>query len=445
MRRNKLVLLFLLAATIFVFRIEFFLQSERERSVAPYIGPAVVEGEVAGDPERRASSLHAQIEVSRVNNGPAAGRLLSIFPPGAALSYGDRVTVRGKIELPEAFETDTGRVFDYSGYLRAHGVSALMQNATLVKREAGGWSVQVALYGLKHSFERAIERALPEPQSSLLQGITLGERRGISEELNRAFVVSGLVHVVVLSGYNISIVALAIFYLFGFLPRRAGLFAGAFAMILFVLMIGAGATALRALLMGLIGVLAQLLRRPRLALRSLGAAGAAMFLWNPAVFYDPSFVLSMLATFGLITLAPSVEKIFSFLPEWGVLHARSIAASTVAVQIYILPALLYYIGVLSFAALPANMAALPVVAGAMFGGFITGILGMINGTLAFLPALLTNMLLRWIEFVATTAASFPLSSTVIPAFPMWAAVVIYVPLTFIATRLYRSASPSRPN
>lgn len=444
--QSKYILLVLLAAAVFIFRIEFFLQDLRERSLGPYLGAAVVEGTVVNDPERRAANLHAHIEVSKINNKPVRGRLLAILPPDAELSYGGHAVIRGKIELPEPFETDTGRTFDYPGYLRARGISALMQNAVLVSAEAGEQSLQGGLYALKHSFERALQSLLPQQQSSLLEGITLGERRGISDELNRAFVVSGLVHVVVLSGYNISIVALAVFFLLGFLPRRVALVLGGFSMVLFVLMIGAGATALRALIMGLIGVLAQFLRRPRLALRSLGAAGAAMFLWNPAVLYDPSFALSVLATFGLITLSPAVEKILSFVPELRPLHVRSIAASTISVQLFVLPSLLYYMGVLSFVALPANVFALPAVAPAMFGGFITGILGMISPALAFLPALLTYLCLRWIEFVALGASSLPLSSATVSAFPLWVAVLAYLPMIWLAMNLYRrSVFPSRPS
>ena len=446
MQRSKVVFLFLFAALVFIIRIEFFLQNLRERSLEPYLGATLVEGVIVNDPERRVSSLHAYVEVSKIDNNPAEGKLLTVLPQDAQLHYGDRVVIRGKIELPEPFETDTGRTFDYPGYLQARGISALMQNAILVRVEAGGLSLQGGLYELKYSFERALARALPEPQNSLIQGITLGERRGISDELNRAFVISGLVHVVVLSGYNISIVALAVFFLLGFLPRRAALVAGGLSMILFVALIGAGATALRALIMGLIGVLAQFLRRPRAALHSLGVAGAAMLFWNPAVFYDPSFALSMLATFGLITLSPAVEKILSFVPELRPLNLRSIAASTVAVQLFVLPALLYYMGILSFVALPANILALPVVAYAMFGGFITGILGIVSPAIAFLPALVTDLALRWIEFVAIGTASLPFSSAAVSVFPLWAAVLAYLPMTWLAMNLYRrSAFPSRPS
>lgn len=435
---SKHILLVLLLAVIFIVRLEFFLQNEEQRNLLPHTGAAIIEGVVVNDPERRATALHAHVEVARINGNSAQGKLLAILPRETELFYNDRITLRGRLEAPERFETDTGRVFDYSGYLRAHGISARMQNAVLVKAREGGRSLQGALFGFKHSFEAALGRSIAEPRAALLGGIVLGEKRGLPDELMQAFVTSGLVHVVVLSGYNISIVALVVFSVFGFLPRRLGLLCGVVAMVMFVLLVGAGATAVRALLMGLIGVLAQFLRRPQLAMRALAVAASAMLFWNPFVWQDPSFVLSVVATFGLITLSPAVERRLQWIPEWKPLSVRSIASSTVAVQIFILPALLYYTGILSLVSLPANIVALPVVAYAMFGGFITGFLGMISDALALLPALVTDLLLRWILTVAGTAVSLPFASTVVSAFPFWIAGFAYVPLTIFAIRLYRS-------
>ena len=207
-------------------------------------------------------------------------------------------------------------------------------------------------------------------------------------------------------------------------------------MFFFVLMTGAGSTSLRAAIMACIAVLARYLRRPALALRSLGVAGVVLVLWNPlVVLYDPSFILSFLATFGLVALAPKVEQ---YLPQWLKKYpqVRSVAASTIAVQVYVLPALLYYTGIFSLVALPANILALPFIPFAMLAGFVAGVLGLIHPLLGLIPALLSDLVLRWMILVAQTAASLPLSHATLPAFPAWLAVLVYVPLTFVALKIY---------
>jgi competence protein ComEC len=187
--------------------------------------------------------------------------------------------------------------------------------------------------------------------------------------------------------------------------------------------------------MGMIAILARYLERPTDALRALIVAAAGMALWNPPILlHDPSFILSVLATFGLITLSPSVERYFRYLPErFGL---RSIAASTISVQIFVLPMLLYLTGILSFLSLPANMLALPVVPFAMLMGFLAGVAGLVHPLLAFPFTFVADMLLKWMMLVATTEHALPFSSAVVAAFPAWIVAVLYAPLTWFAMRRY---------
>lgn len=436
----------LAGAALISFRFEQILATEQAAQLPRSVGEtAEVTGVVTNDPERRETSLHVYIAVKTVGDEQVQGTLLAILPRDEKISYGDTVVVHGNISTPEAFETDSGRIFDYPNYLRVRGVSVIMRYATVEQVEEGGWSLYAFLFSLKHSFETSLERILPEPNVSLMEGILLGARRGIPEDLTHAFVISGLIHVVVLSGYNISIVADAMLRALVFLPRTLRFVTGGTMMILFALMTGAGATTVRASIMGLIAILARYLNRPTSALRALGLAAFLMVVWNPlSLVYDPSFILSVLATFGLITLSPWVEgwlpKFFDRAPS-----IKSIAASTIAVQIYILPALLYFTGVLSFVSLPANILALPAVPFTMLFGFMSGLLGLLHPLLGILPGAVANVLLEWMLFVAYSTAAFPFSATIVAEFPAWVAVVVYVPLTLFAIKKFRASQTSLPS
>ena len=427
----------LAAAALGLVRADLFLQSERQQNLTTFVGEKTeVVGVVVNDPERRDTSLHVHIGVLTIDGRAARGKLLAQLPREQEVSYGDTVSVAGRVEEPQAFETDTGRIFDYRSYLRARGISAVMRYAVLESKTEAPLSLPKVLFSIKHAFTNSLERIFAEPQGSLLQGLLLGERRGLPQELTNAFIASGLIHVVVLSGYNISIVADGVLRIFAFLPRTLGFSLGGATIFLFVLMIGSGATAVRALIMGLIAILARYFGRSALALRALAVAAGGMVLWNPtSLLFDPSFILSVLATFGLITLSPWVEsklpKFFSRVPQ-----IHSIAASTIAVQIYVLPALLYMTGVLSLFALPANVLALPAVPFAMGFGFSAGLLGLIHPLLALPAALVTDLLLRFVMFVATAAHALPFSATVVATFPLWVAIVAYIPLTALALSLY---------
>jgi competence protein ComEC len=365
-----------------------------------------------------------------------------VLPRDTALQYGDRVEVRGLLEEPKEFETNGGRTFDYPGYLQARGIAALLSRAELRESEEGAPSILRSLYALKHAFERGLERVMEEPAASLMEGLLLGNKSGLPEPLTQAFIIVGLIHVVVLSGYNIGVVAewtLRFFALF--MSKRVALAAVAIIIVLFALMAGGGMATVRACVMGLLAILARYLNRPAAALRALFAAGVLMVLYNPLVLTDVGFILSFLATFGLITMSPWVESKLQFLPAGGV---RSTAATTIAVQLYVLPALLYFTGVLSFVSVPVNVVVLPFVPLAMLLGFVAGVLALAHPYLALLPALAADTLLNAAMSLAAFAAGLPGASATIAAFPVWVALAAYVPLTAWAIWLQRqSATPAQ--
>ncbi len=453
-KKMFLAAILLAALVLGVLRAEMFIATQSAESLLPYVSTAtkdkkVIEGVVSNDPERRATSLHINVEVTKIDGAslPAGrqGELLAIVGPNEEVSYGDTVVLQGTIERPQPFETNTGHLFDYQGYLEAQGISAMMPHATILSVNQNGFApqyiFQTFLFDTKHLFERSVEKLFPEPDGSLLEGILLGERRGIPQSLTQAFVASSLVHVVVLSGHNITIVSEGVFRALAFLPRTAGYGVGAVLMILFAAMTGFGATTVRALIMALVALFARYLHRSALALRSLSVATMGMVLWNPSsLLHDSSFILSVLATFGLITLAPWVEQKLWRIPNYKRFDLRSIVATTFAVEIFVTPALLYFNGTLSFFALPANILALPVVPLAMLAGFIAGLVGLVSEALALLPTVVCDLALKWIMLVATTTQSLPYSTATVAQFPVWILVAAYVPLTIFSISRYRSAA-----
>ena len=436
-----------LAALVFA-RYEALQYFEARTSLAEFAErTAVVAGTVAGDPDKRSTSLRVPLRVETINGQDAPhGTLLVLLPRETTVAYGEHIEVRGLVVLPQSFETDTGRVFDYPGYLRVRGISAVMERATLRAQEPAGLTLLGPLYALKHTFEHALNLNIAEPEVSLLKGMLLGERGGFIQELLQAFAVVGLIHIVVLSGSNIAIVAEAVFRLLGLWRRlpRAWLFGLGFGVIvLFALMTGGGAATVRAVIMGAIAILARYLRRPQAALRALVVAAVAMVLWNPLVLWlDNGFILSVVATFGLITLAPYIETKLTRLPTWNNFNIRSIVATTIAVQIFILPALLYTSGMFSLLSLPVNALVLPLVPLVMLVGFVAGVLGFIHPLLAFIPAFVAQFLLRLIIGITELAADIPLASAVVASFPWWMAALVYIPLTWLALRVYwRNQTP----
>jgi len=441
MRRTSAIILFLLIGVALGAR-GWFVFTEGESDLLHYTGrTALVEGVVADDPDVRATSVRVTIKISAINGKPESGKLLAVLPQDTALQHGDTVSVRGVPEEPQSFETNTGRTFDYAGYLKARGISAVMQYAKIQSTKEGSPGILRTLFTIKHSFERALQRVMREPMVSLMEGFLLGEKSGLPQALTQAFVIAGLIHVVVLSGYNIGVVSEWTLRFFAiFLRRRVALAVTAVVIVFFALMAGGGMATVRAMLMGLISILGRYLHRPALALRSLGVAVLAMLLWNPLVVFDAGFVLSVLATLGIVTLGTRIEQLLFWLKD-GIV--RSTAATTISAQLFVLPALLYYTGVLSLVSIPANIIFLPFVPLAMLLGFVAGLLALVHPFFALIPALAADTLLQIMIWLTEFAASLPLAATIVPAFPAWVAIAAYVPLTYFAMRAYKTLNPGQ--
>ena len=422
-----IILAFVLAMLAGMIRVESAHVSP-DSYIQEHIGKEIVlRADVIAEPDVRESSVRVTLGNIFVASTSAQiqGRILAIVPPFTHVAYGEQLVLRGVVALPERFETGPGREFDYPGYLAVSGVSALLERTVLHESHAAPWTFVGTIIALKQAYVQGIAAALPEPHASLGAGITAGEKRGLGKEVSSDFRAVSLTHIIVLSGYNITIVASALAFLLAGRAPFVRFGAGALVAIFFVAMTGGAAASVRAGIMALIGMAAQGSGRIYLASRALAVAIACMAAWNPLVVaFDPGFQLSILATAGLIWLAPLIEPLYRHITErW---HIREIAVSSTAAQIAVLPLLLYQSGMFSFAALPANLLALIAVPAAMLATSIAGLIGILFPLMAPLAGLPAYVLLSYILGIAQQGAKVPLSQLQLPEFSVGIVFGIYM-------------------
>lgn len=400
------------------------------------------EGIVVADPDVRDANQRVAI---RVESGGDSTTILAVAPRYPVVAVGDRVWVSGTLAIPEAFADDSGRIFRYDKYLERDGVRFLLNYAYLRVESPAPWhSIPAALARIKHSFLSGLQATLPEPYASLAGGVVIGGKSGLGNELKDVFVRSGLIQIIVLSGYNVMVAAEWIMAGLAFVkvPRRWSAMAGALAVLAFVGIAGASATALRALLMALIALYARATGRTYAAGRALLFVILLMLVWNPLYLaFDPGFGLSVAATAGLIWLAPIIETYLLFIKNafW-----KNALATTLAAQIAVLSLLLYGTGNLSLVAIPATLLTMPMVPLAMGLSALAGFAGMLFAPLeigfltGFAPALAVlfglpaYLATAYLIFVARTSATLPLAAVALPPFSFWLVLVAYAALIFIA-------------
>lgn len=408
----------------------------------PLIGSEVeLEGTVIIEPDIRETTQRVRLAVTK--DGSSAN-VLAVAPLYPEIKYGAQVIVRGTLAHPEPFETDTGRTFRYDRFLAKDAVFALVESASIETVAEGkdvGTRIIGSLLAGKHAFQEGLARAIPEPGASLASGLITGGKQGLGPELLDAFVIAGLVHIVVLSGYNVMIVAEGVLRMFAFLPRRTGALIAGVVIGLFVLAAGAGAASVRAGLMAGLGLVARATGRTYAVVRALLVVAAIMLLMNPLLLaFDPGFQLSFVATLGLILLAPIIELRLTIIRSafW-----RDLLAATLAAQIAVLPLLLYQTGLFSLVSLPANLLVLPFVPLAMLLSALAGVIGMALPGIAPIIGLPAHLVLSLIVSVAEFSSDLSLAAVSVPQFPFLVTVLSYVGLGFVVAKVPVKREASR--
>ncbi len=341
---------------------------------------------------------------------PGGERVMAMLPPNTRLDYGDRVSMYARPETP--FENEE---FSYRQYLSTRKIFTLLAYPRINERSsAGGFSPGIWLYRFKNHLIEITASVFPSPESGLITGIILGPRNFIPTDLYDAFRNSGTSHIIAISGFNIAILAALISAIS---IRIFGHWRGAVAAILaistYTLLVGGGASVVRASIMGGMAIMARLIGRKQAGLNTLSLTALVMLLINPLTLWDVGFQLSFFATLGLIWFANPFQAAFKniafkYIPQAQLQSVVDWTGEyflfTIAAQITTLPVLLYHFHQAPLALLLANPLILPAQpplmgasAAAMVAGLIWLPLGKLVGYLAVPFSTYTIRVVEWIS------------------------------------------------
>lgn len=399
-------------------------------------------GVVSAEPDVRDASTRLTVDVAAFASSTQSinAKVLVVVAAHTKVDYGDEIIVSGVLTVPESFDTGNGRFFAYPEYLASSGIGYEVSPAEIhLTGHFGGNTILRSILSIKQTFLAGLQSVLPEPEAGLAAGITVGDKRSIGPQLSHEFQVVSLIHMVVLSGYNITIVINAVAYFLGHVSWLLQGFGSVLVVAFFVGVSGGSASAVRAGVMALLVVYARGTHRTFDALRAIAFTAVVMVLWNPfELAFDPSFQLSVLATVGMVTCTPILTARLQWLTaRWGV---REIVSSTLGTQIVVLPFLLYQSGNISLYALPANVLALIPVPLSMLASCVASVAGLLLGHAGVAIAFVAYALLSYIIGVAHVFSHFPYAMLSVPVFPLWVLGISYVALFALVYKYYpRSA------
>lgn len=377
---------------------------------------ATVRGVVSEDPELdEKGELIVRLGVVAIEDRDMTGMIWVSALGERDVKRGDTIEVRGKLE--EGFGTFAASMF-----------FARIQRVTRpVPGDVAG--------RVREWFSEQVTKVIASPESALGIGFLTGQRNVLSAELDDALRVAGLTHIVVASGYNLTILVRVARRLFTQVSKYlAALSAGA--MITgFMAITGLSPSMSRAGLVAGLCLLAWYYGRKFHPLVLLPLVAAVTLAVNPSFAWgDLGWQLSFAAFVGVMIMAPLLQAYFFGDKKPGMI--RQIAGETIAAQLVTLPILLVAFGQVSAVALIANLLIVPLIPLVMLLVFSAGIFAALFHPLGSLLGSIAQVLLSCMIGVANWCASLPWALVQLTT-PWWVAGLIYGGMITLCVVMWR--------
>lgn len=283
---------------------------------------------------------------------------------------------------------------------------------------------------VRKQYESYMAQAMPKQDAAAIFAMLFGGYQGIRPELLEAFTITGIVHILSVSGSHITLMAGTANIVGRFLhmsPRATAALATG-VILFYSLLAGAIPPVIRSAIMGILTLLALTAGRERDAQHILGLVALGLLLYSPLWIFDISFQLSFGATAGLLYLAPPLrESLRKLLP---VFVADSLAV-TIGAQLSVLPIIAWYFNVLSLSSLLANLVIAPIVEWIIVAGLLAGLLASLFPLTGKVVFLLASVVLGLVYELSRWVAALPGSQIYMPTFSWWGGMLYYMGLGWL--------------
>ena len=246
-------------------------------------------------------------------------------------------------------------------------------------------------------FTNVINSYLPEPEASLLNGIIFVVSLKTTKEFYQQLKIVGLLHLVVLSGINITLLAAMVSSVTKYFSKVISTLITILIIILFVIFVGPQAPIIRAAFMGILTHVAIITGRKNFTLYALFLSLIFVIIFWPSWLKTVSLQLSYGATLGIILFGQGKNN------NWIIKNLRL----TLAAQVFTVPIIFFYFKQISLISPLANLLVAETIPPLMVFGFLTAVLGKVSYFLGLVPAYISYGILRYLVWVIETLAKIP--------------------------------------
>ena len=368
-------ILFLFAFGIFYYN--FFFNLKESSQIIIFDKNIGFSGVVLKEPQLSEKYQRLTVEL----RPPMAGEISVLASLSPEINYGDVIEATGEIKPAASKNQEPISFFPKLKITAQHQGSPFKEK----------------LLDFKKSVIFQFKNFLPSDSAALLSGLTLGWRGDFTDEFKKEMSLSGTTHMVALSGYNITILVLVVAGAFGYwLSRRMTFWLTSLVIIMFILMVGAESSVVRAAIMGFLALVAKEAGRRFSIRNAIALTAAAMIFVDPSALFDIGFQLSFLSLIGIVYLQPALNNLFRMGDsKKGFLSWRENALTTLSAQLAVAPVLIQVFGNFSLTSIVANVLILEFVPLTMLFGFLLAAFGSLFYYAGFILSFLENILLKY--------------------------------------------------
>lgn len=380
-----------------------------------------------------------------------------------SLKIGYQVIIKGKVRRFEAASND-GQ-FDVRKYYAGMGISYSMTNCAYEVMMKKPWPVRQGLFVIRKKLAHSLDALLSEEDSGVLKAMLLGDKSGMTEEIKGLYQRTGIAHIIAVSGLHISLWGMAICRLLKRLriPLALANFISFLFVVLYGMMTGSQASAIRSVIMFSLYLLAPVVNRTYDMLTAMMLSAAVLLMFRPAYVFYSGFLLSFGAVSGISLFMPWLTELYSppaniddiILKEKNnmqkisdqiIRFIRVSIMTSLCVSLFSLPIQLCFFYTFSVYSVFLNLLIAPFVSALMILGMVGAVVGSFLPTLACIPLQICHIILAFYEKLCLFFDRLPLAHPVIAKPEMWKIVVYYAVLGIlylVIMRVVISPSESR--
>ena len=391
--------------------------------------------------------FHLEVDSVETRSGwrSASGTVqINVYDRADDFAYGDRIEVLSNFTRPRLPSSLGG--FDYRQYLERHGIrlrtSVRTREAlgTVIEHHHGSLLLELA-HGIGARLARVIDRCHAPREAGLLRCILLGERDAVDVETERTFRLSGLSHLLTVSGLHVVVLMGGLWLVLRFfaVSERAIAVVVIVASLLYAALAGFQPSVVRAVVVTVVMATALFAGRRHSMVNSLAVAAAVLLVRNPNEVFFAGFQLSFVSVLGLVTLGPGLYRFLSThiglrgldtLPgahHWTRALFNRFFIGTFAITssawLASQPLVAHHFNVLNPLTLGINLLLMPLFGVILLIAFFVMLIETVVG--AFAVAAVSDALVSLLLGLSSTASRLPGAWVNFPSPPVWALCVYY--------------------